>query len=116
MILTTSAKKVNPSNYHIITYIAQGPSPEDLRDREVYLKRQRDHLLEMKKKARAQEFDTYATSLSRSRPKSAQVALISATRGESGQEDARKSGHNTGVLCTAIARRLKEQGPQENHS
>lgn len=110
-----SAKKVNSSN-HINTHtLAQGPSPEDLRDREVYLKRQRDHLLEMKKKARAHEFDTYATSLSRSRPKSAQVALMSATRGELGQ-NGRKSSHNTGVLCTAIARRLKEQAAQENHS
>ena len=94
--------------------LPQVPSPQDLKDREAYLKRQRDHLLEMKKKARAQEFDTYATSLSRSRSKSAKVAM-SATRGELGQ-NGRKSSRNTGVLCTAITRKLKEQAAQEHHS
>jgi len=100
----------------------QGPSLEDLREREAHLRQQRDHLLEMKRKTRAQEFNAYTASQSSSASKSTQVAK-SAARGElglglgRGGEGGQKRVHNTGVLCTAIAGRLKKElAAQENHS
>ncbi len=53
--------------------------PEDLKAREAYLRRQRDRLLEMRRKERAKKFDSYtsssssfsSSSSSRQRPKSA---------------------------------------------
>jgi len=62
----------------------QGPSLEDLREREAHLRQQRDHLLEMKRKTRAQEFNAYTASQSSSASKSTQVAKSAARGGWSG--------------------------------
>lgn len=117
--------------------IPQVQVPEDLKAREGYLRRQRDRLLEMRRVERARKLDSYGASSASSRQKgssrqkpgsSRQVALTVAEQVTSGKqapagepamatpgmEGEGKSSRlqdrdfDTGVLCTTIASRLKE--------
>lgn len=102
--------------------------PADLKNREAYLKRQRDHLLDIKRKTRAKELHTYNTN--KTAPKAARVSsrppienpiqkegsksvpgkATAANVGVNvGRRGVGKKGFNTGVLCSVIADKLKEQ-------
>ena len=79
----------------------------------MYLKQQRDHLLEMKKQQRAQVFQSHTASTDGSkRPKSAQVAQAategSERAGSGARERVARHARNTGVLSSVIAGSLKK--------
>ena len=105
--------------------------PDDLKAREQYLRRQRDRLLEMKRKARAKELDSYTAT----RPKFSYVIATNSTAKEEDMRDQtqgrpaetkekevsghdvdqlqekgeRKEGRNTGILCSAIAGKMRKE-------
>ena len=99
--------------------------PADLKSREAYLKRQRDHLLKIKQQARAKELDAYNSSkvpnpkpspstshptqnpsidkpATTNPPDKAAAPAVSPVTSE-------KKGFHTGALCSVIASKLKEQ-------
>lgn len=100
----------------------------------MYLKRQRDRLLEMKRKAREKELEYYKAAVMVSKPDKPEKALTitpypvpskekkaSPSKSEEGKPGAHasekrqekgKEGRNTGILCSAIAGKLRKQQAQ----
>lgn len=93
-----------------------GPTPEQLRAREIYLKKQRDHLLEVTKKQRKQALHNTATTSTHKQPHQRSSTTQQATTGEgsSGVGGTRDRGGRssraryTGVLSSTIASNLKK--------
>lgn len=94
---------------------------QDIKAREAYLRQQRDHLIKMKNKARAERFDS-SSKHSSSTKATSQLATeqppkkVHAKRDT--QDDTTTSGgtrrrhsdmNNTGVLCSAIAGKLRKE-------
>ncbi len=95
------------------TFTVQVQLPSDLKSREAYLKRQRDHLLKIKRQARARDLESYNTTksgkkttppVSRSAPQTG-GSIVKPI--ESIQAMKEKKVY-TGVLCNVIARKMKE--------
>ncbi len=100
--------------------------PEDLKAREAYLRRQRDRLLEMRRKERAQKFDSFGTSSSSRQVARTMAERVPVARGqtatgtvnvaassrEEGGAKMKEGDFDTGVLCSTIATRMKEVDQQ----
>ena len=93
-------------------------NPDDLKARAAYLRQQRDRLLAMKKERRAEELDMFTSSSSSQsaapRAHSVQLAGSTSERPGSNKESRsslspQKRGNSTGILCSAIAGKLKKE-------
>ena len=93
---------------------------QDIKAREAYLRRQRDHLIKMKNKAREDSLASSKKSPAKASPSKTKVTTstekksknIQAKGAQSKQETSSSliSGrkmNNTGVLCSAIADKLR---------
>ena len=91
-------------------------NPDDLKARAAYLRQQRDRLLAMKKERRAEELDMFTSSSQSAarRAHSVQLAGSTSERPGSNKESRsslspQKRGNSTGILCSAIAGKLKKE-------
>ena len=101
-----------PQMVHYSQY-PQGPTPEQLRARELYLKRQRDQLLETKRKQRVHSTPVNAPTTSSSQQRQGvqtpATAAVSRDGGSSGgRGGGGRRGKDTGILSSAIAGNLKK--------
>lgn len=101
--------------HHQSFFAIQKGLPDDLKARERYLIKRRDHLLESKKKAREEELKRYKQTQI---PSSSPVSTVSRGRREGGgsivlEQETAAASKNTrsksGVLCSVIARKLREE-------
>ena len=100
------------NGFHYSQY-PQGPTPEQLRARELYLKRQRDQLLETKRKQRVHSTPVNAPTTSSSQQRQGvqtpATAAVSRDGGSSGgRGGGGRRGKDTGILSSAIAGNLKK--------
>ena len=108
--------------YDCVYYNVQASSLEDIQAREAYLRRQRDHLIKTKNQARAEKFgsnrkNSTAAKVSPSKLPITSVSVPAKTSMAGGLSP--EDGHSqlavgkkmtsTGVLCSAIADKLKLQ-------
>ena len=95
---------------------------QDIKAREAYLRQQRDHLIKKKDKARAQRFESHKKGPAKSSPSKAKTITgneqtsknVQAKATQSEQDINRgaplvngKKMSNSGVLCSAIADKLR---------